>query len=48
MMDGVRSYASMFADDTKIMRQVKSLEDCITTQEDLDKIFKWSSVGDGI
>ena len=42
MMDGVRSYASMFADDTKIMRQIKSLEDCVTMQEDLDKIFEWS------
>ncbi|MEJ1857877.1 hypothetical protein, partial [Escherichia coli] len=42
MMDGVKCYASMFADDAKIMRWVKTLEDCVMKQEDLDKIFEWS------
>ena len=39
---GVTSYINMFADDAKIMRQVKSLEDCRKLQQDLDVLNKWS------
>ena len=39
---GINSYMNMFADDAKIMRKVKTLEDCNKLQEDLDKIYDWS------
>ena len=39
---GINSYMNMFADDAKIMRKVKTLEDCNKLQEDLDKIYEWS------
>ena len=39
---GIDSYMNMFADDTKIMRRVKTLEDCNKLQEDLDRIYEWS------
>ena len=39
---GIDSYINMFADDTKIMRKVKTMEDCNKLQKDLDKIYKWS------
>ena len=39
---GINSYMNMFADDAKIMRKVKNLEDCNKLQEDLDKIYEWS------
>ena len=42
MPEGIVSYMNMFADDTKIMREIKNLEDCDKLQEDLDKIYKWS------
>ena len=40
---GVKSYINLFADDAKIMRQVKTPEDCLTLQRDLDIIHDWSS-----
>ena len=40
--DGVRSYVNMFADDAKMMRQVKNQEDCQDLQKDLDVIQEWS------
>ena len=39
---GIDSYMNMFADDTKIMRRVKNMEDCNKLQEDLDRIYEWS------
>ncbi len=39
---GINSYMNMFADDAKIMRKVKNLEDCNKLQEDLYKIYEWS------
>ena len=41
MPTGVDSYMNMFADDAKIMRKVRNLEDCNKLQEDLDKIYEW-------
>lgn len=32
----------MFLDDTKFIREVKSDEDCIILQGDLDKLQSWS------
>ena len=40
--DGVRSYVNMFADDAKMIRQVKNQEDCQDLQKDLDVIQEWS------
>ena len=40
--DGVSSYMNMFADDAKIMRQVRNPEDCQKLQQDLDKLNEWS------
>ena len=40
MPAGVRSYMNMFADDAKIMRRVRNVEDCNVLQEDLDKIYE--------
>ena len=35
-------YLNLFADDAKIMRRVRKMEDCNNLQEDLDKIYEWS------
>ena len=32
----------MFADDTKIYKQIENEEDCDIIQDDLDELFKWS------
>lgn len=34
---GKDSYLNIFGDDSRIMREVKSEEDCISLQRDLDK-----------
>ena len=39
---GVRSYVNLFADDAKIMRQVRNHEDCQYLQQDLDVLHEWS------
>ncbi len=38
----MNSYASLFADDTKLLKKVESEEDCGTLQEYLNKISEWS------
>ena len=40
--DLVKSNILLFADDTKIFQQVKSKEDAIQLQEDIDTLGKWS------
>ena len=42
MPEGVTGYMNMFADDAKIMRRVRNMEECNKLQEDLDKIYEWS------
>ena len=42
MVEGIKSYINLFADDAKIMRKVINIEDCRKLQEDLDRIYKWS------
>ena len=42
MVEGIDSYMNLFADDAKVMRRVKSEDDCMKLQEDLDKIDEWS------
>lgn len=41
MVEGVKSYSSLFADDTKVMRRVGGEEDCKKLQEDIDKCYNW-------
>lgn len=41
---GVDSYMSLFADDAKLMRIIRTHEDCLLLQEDLDKIYNWSKM----
>ncbi len=36
------SHINLFADDTKIIRKVESVNYCMKLQEDLDKIGRWS------
>ena len=43
MVENVTSYASLFADDAKILRKVKDMEDCEELQRDLDKVCEWSN-----
>ena len=42
LVDGIGSYASLFADDVKIMKRIERREDCMMLQDDLNKIFEWS------
>ena len=39
---GINSDISKFADDTKIGRQVKNLDDARMLQDDLNRLYKWS------
>ena len=43
---GVSSDVSKFADDTKIGRQVKNMEDARKLQEDLNRLYNWSQKWD--
>ena len=36
------STVSSFADDTRIVRSIKSVEDCILLQQDLEEIYEWA------
>ena len=40
--NGLKSYISLFADDAKIMKEIKTLKDCEDLQKDLDKVHDWS------
>ena len=42
MAEEVKSYISLFADDVKILKEVKNNDDCDLLQEDLNKIYEWS------
>ena len=42
MPEGVDSYMSLFADDAKLLKRVKTNKDCEILQNDLNKIYKWS------
>ena len=41
--DVVNSIISLFADDTRMTRVIKNEDDIEDFQNDLDKVFKWSS-----
>lgn len=42
MVEGVKSYISLFADDAKIQRRVENCSNCQELQNDLHSIFRWS------
>ena len=42
MPDVVKSTAKMFADDTKIYRNITTVEDCSVLQQDLNALSAWS------
>ncbi len=42
MPEGISSYMSLFADDAKLQRPIKTTKDCEALQKDLDKIWEWS------
>ncbi len=42
MQEGLNSYINMFADDAKLLRVIRTKDDCIELQKDIDKIYKWS------
>ena len=42
MAEGLNSYVNLFADDAKLLKVIKSQEDCRELQKDIDKIHAWS------
>ena len=42
MQCGMTSYMNLYADDAKLMRVVKNIDDCRELQGDVDKIDEWS------
>ncbi len=42
MQKGINSYMSLFADDAKLMKEIKDQRDSEDLQEDIDKIHKWN------
>ena len=43
MQCGVISYVNLFADNAKLMKVVKNLDDCWELERDIDKIYEWSN-----
>ena len=39
----IHSFLSSFADDTRMEKGIRSLEDCIKLQDDLDLLYKWAN-----
>ncbi|MPC59400.1 hypothetical protein E2C01_053419 [Portunus trituberculatus] len=39
---GVNSYINLFADNAKLLRVLKTREDCLLLQEDINKTYEWS------
>ena len=44
MTEEVNRYRSLFADDAKLLRKIKSKEECEHLQNDLVKIYRWSKL----
>ena len=42
MQCGVTGYTSLIADDAKLMKAVKSIDDCRELQGDIDKVYERS------
>ena len=45
MPEEVNTYMNLFADDVKLLKQVKNKEDCRILKEDLNGIWRWSRSG---
>ena len=43
MTEGVSSYISLFADYAKLLRKIGNHKDCEELQNDINKIYKWST-----
>ena len=41
MQEGLSSYRNLFADDAEILRVIRSHDDCMDMQRDIDKIYEW-------
>ena len=42
MTEGVSSYISLFANDAKLLRKIRSYKDCEELQNYINKIYEWS------
>ncbi len=40
MTEGINSYMSLFADDAKLLRRVKTEKDCDELESDLDRVYR--------
>ena len=40
--EGIKSFMSMFADDTKVLKKIEDEESCRELQKDLDRLQQWS------
>ena len=36
------SYISLFADDAKLLKQIRNYKECEELQNDINKIYQWS------
>ena len=48
MTEGVSSYISLLADDVKLLRKIRNHKDCEELQNDINKIYAWMDIGNGI
>ena len=48
MTEEVSSYISLFADNAKLPRKIRNHKDCEELQNDINKIYEWSKMGNGI
>ena len=44
ILDSITSDGLLFADDTKIFRQIRTKDDALALQSDIDKLEKWSDI----
>ena len=42
LTEGLSSYISWFADDTKLLRKIRNHKDCEELWNDINKIYEWS------
>ena len=40
----VDAFSFLFADDTKMFRNIKTIEECRILQKDIDSLYKWSKI----
>ena len=42
MQEGLSSYINLFADDARLLRMIRSHDNCMELQRDIDKIYEWN------